>query len=74
MALSVVDYREVYYIVLNDDQIPRKCGGKFVLIENGDERFAVFSPKDLSRYHANIVERFLSLRGVPGYYNDKRDR
>lgn len=74
MPFSVVDYREVHYVVLNNDQIPQECRGKFVLIASDDEQFAVFSPQGLSRYHANIVERFLSLRSVSGYYNDKRDR
>lgn len=74
MPLSVVDYRQVFYVVLNNEQIPRKCRGKFVLFAHDEERFAVFSPRGLSRYHANIVERFLSLRSISGYYNDKGDR
>ena len=73
MTLTVVDYRQVYFVVLNNGPIPPRCGGKFVLIADRDEQFAVFSPQGLSRFHADIVERFLSLRGVPGHYNAKGD-
>ena len=73
MTFTIVDYRQVYFVVLNNSHIPPRCKGKFVLISDHDEQFAVFSPQGMSRFHANIVERFLSLRGVTGQYNAKRD-
>ena len=73
MTFTIVDYRQVYFVVLNNGHIPPRCRGKFVLVSNRDEQFAVFSPGGMSRFHADIVERFLSLRGVTGQYNAKRD-
>lgn len=73
MKLTVVDYSEVYFVTLHDGEIPRKRDGKFVLLDNANDRYVIFSPRGLSRYHANIVDRFLGLRGIKGRYNAKRD-
>ncbi len=73
MKLTVVDYSEVYSVILQDEEIPRKRDGKFVLLDDAHDRYVVFSPRGLSRYHANIVERFLGLRGIKGKYNVKKD-
>ncbi len=73
MPFIVVDYREVYHVLLNEEPVPQNCRGKFVLIARDNEQFAVFSPEGMSRYHANIVDRFFSLRGINGHYNKKGD-
>jgi hypothetical protein len=73
MAFNIIDYSEVCFIDLEETEIPRQRDGKFVLIANHHDVYAVFSPRALSRYHANIVERFLTLRGFGGHYNPKKD-
>lgn len=73
MKVTVVDYSEVYFVTLQDEEIPRKRDGKFVLLDNAHDRYVIFSPRGLSRYHANIAERFLELKGVKGKYNAKKD-
>ena len=73
MGLTVIDYSEVYFALLNDAPVPTRRGGKFVVMTNGDRRYAVFSPRELSAYHANVVERFLWQQGIKGRYNEKGD-
>lgn len=56
--------------------MPLKRGGKFVQIINHStsNEYLVLSPRELSVYHANIVERFCALQGaIQGSYNAKRD-
>ena len=71
--LNVIDYSHLHYVLLHDDRIPPRREGKFVVMKNGDKRHVVFSPRGLSVFHANIVERFLNERGITGQYNAKRD-
>jgi hypothetical protein len=73
MDLTVVDYSNLCFAVLQKTRVPPRREGKFVVIGNGRERFAVFSPRELSVYHANIVERFMLDRGIRGQYNLKGD-
>jgi len=73
MGITIIDYSQVYFEELLNEAIPSKRGGKFVVMVCGSQRFAVFSPAELSKYHANIVERFLMRHGVRGNYNPKGD-
>ena len=73
MQLNVVDYSEVYFQLMRETAIPSRRGGKFIVVRNGTQRYAVFSPRGLSTYHANIVERFLQSQGIQGRYNPKGD-
>ena len=73
MALTIIDYSEVFFVQMEQGVMPRQRDGKFVLVANHHELYAVFSPRGLSCYHANIIERFLTLRGLEGQYNTKRD-
>ncbi len=43
--------------------------GKFVQIIHNNGEYLVLSPKELSRYHANIVERFCLQYKIDGYYD-----
>lgn len=76
MNFHFIDYSEVYFKTIAKKPIPSQRGGKFVQIVNhatGDE-YLVLSPKELSIYHANIVERFCLLNGnIQGSYNAKKD-
>ena len=73
MQLRFVDYCPLYYTELQEQLLPSRRQGKFVVLRNTTVCYAVFSPRQLSAYHANIVERFLQGVGVGGRYNAKRD-
>lgn len=73
MPLEVIDYSQVYYEVLRQSSVPPQRGGKLIVVRHGKARYAAFSPAGLSEFHANILERFLSERGVGGHYNDQLD-
>lgn len=51
------------------DKTPGKSEGKFVQIRTGNTEYLVFSTKEISPYHADIVERFCREKGIPGSYN-----
>ena len=76
MKFEMIDYSEVYYLTICKEEIPTKRAGKFIQIidEHTNREFVVLSPKDLSLYHANIVERFCMQNGpIEGEYNVKKD-
>ncbi len=73
MEFRFVDYCPLYFTELREQPVPSHREGKFVVLRNAVARYAVFSPRQLSTYHANIVERFLWGQGIPGRYNAKRD-
>lgn len=68
-----LDYSETHYREVGKESIPDKRIGKFVQIRNNDTEYLVLSPKGLSVYHANIVERFFAERSISGDYNGKGD-
>jgi len=69
----LLDYSEIYYREIGKTSVPDKRLGKFVQIRNNGTEYLVLSPKGLSVYHANIVERFFTHRKVRGNYNGKGD-
>jgi Janus/Ocnus family (Ocnus) len=70
MKLIYRDYSRIYYRETGA-ALPDTMAGKFVQIRNDSaEEYLVFSPKELSRYHADIVRRFCAERGIPGVYNN----
>ncbi len=70
-----MDYSDLYFRKIKKAAMPLRRGGKFVQIldEANDNEYLVLSPKDLSIYHANIVERFCAQKGIEGSYNGKKD-
>jgi hypothetical protein len=73
MLLRFVDYCPLYFTELREQPLPSHREGKLVVLRNASARYVVLSPRQLSTYHANIVERFLWGEGIPGRYNAKRD-
>lgn len=69
--MNVVDYVTVYYEVLRGQTVPGEVDGKFIVLANDAERFAVLAPSAMCVFHAQIVARFLSLNGVHGSLNTK---
>jgi len=72
MKFLLFDYSKVYYETISKTTVPSERGGKFIQIRNEDKEYLVLSPKELSSFHANIVERFCLLKGLEGEYTTKR--
>ncbi len=70
MTFDVIDYIAECFA---EGGLPARITGKFVVLRNGEHRVAVFAPRELAVYHANIVERFLAGRGIAGRYNPRGD-
>jgi hypothetical protein len=69
-----IDYTPFYYASIAGTAVPPVTAGKFVQIRNGDAVYLVLSPKELTKYHANIIERFCMDKGIEGSYDAKRER
>jgi hypothetical protein len=74
MPIILIDYIPFYYTSLARTPIPAVVAGKFVQIRNGNARYLVLSPRELTKYHANIVERFCMDKGIEGSYDSKREK
>ena len=72
--MIVIDYTPFYYSSIAGTAVPSVTTGKFVQIRNEDKLYLVLSPKELTKYHANIVERFCMDKGIEGNYDDKRQK
>jgi hypothetical protein len=51
-----------------------RTAGKFVQIRNNDSEYLIFSPRELTPYHADLVEKFCEERKIPGRYVRERKR
>ncbi len=69
MATVFIDYTHLYYTAKAKTGVPPTRSGKFVLIQHGSTEYLVFSPKEFTKYHANIVERFCLDKGIEGGYD-----
>ena len=74
MTIELIDYSSLYYTAIAKTDIPPVIIGKFVQIRNGSMEYLVVSPKDFTKYHANIVERFCLDKGIEGSYDPDRKR
>jgi len=74
VILIFVDYTLFYYSSVIQMPVPSFVAGKFVQIKNGNTLYLVFSPKEFTKYHANIVERFCMDKGIEGSYDAKGER
>ncbi len=74
MKIVLVDYSETYYSDVVKTTVPDKISGKFVQIRNNHTEYLVFTPKELDKYHANLVERFCLDRGLKGEYTGEGKR
>jgi hypothetical protein len=69
-----IDYTPFYYTSLAGTAVPPVTAGKFIQIRNGDTLYLVLSPKELTKYHANIIERFCMDKGIEGRYDAKKEK
>jgi len=72
--MTFLDYTPFYYISIAGTAVPPVTTGKFVQIRNGSTLYVVLSPKELTKYHANIIERFCMDKGIEGSYDAKREK
>lgn len=74
MDVTLIDYAPLYYTSLSKEPAPSIIAGKFVLMSHGDTLYLVIAPRELSKYHANIVERFCIDKGIGGSYDSEGKR
>jgi hypothetical protein len=72
MDLELIDYTQLYYTAIAKTEIPPLVAGKFVQLRNGSKEYLVLSPKEFTKYHANIVERFCLDSVLEGSYDAER--
>ena len=74
MAFELIDYIQLYYTEIAKTDVPPVIIGKFVQIRNESMEYLVLSPRDFTKYHANIVERFCLDKRIEGSYDLDRKR
>ncbi|MBI4690037.1 MAG: hypothetical protein HY754_07190 [Nitrospirae bacterium] len=73
-AFELIDYSTIFYKTIAKKPMPEKRWGKFIQIKNegNDTEYLILSPKELSVFHANIVERFCLMKKIAGDYTTRR--
>jgi hypothetical protein len=69
-----IDYAQLYYREMLRTKVPSVISGKFVHIRHETAEYIVFSPKEFTKYHANIVERFCLDNGLEGNFDTEGKR
>lgn len=69
MRIVSINYAETYYADTARTDVPDRYAGKFVQIRKGSTEYLVFSPKEFTRFHADIIDRFCVDHKIPGVYN-----
>jgi hypothetical protein len=72
--IVIVDYSAGYYAGVAKTAVPAVRVGKFVQVRHGEIEYLVLSPKELSPYHADILERFCRERSIDGAYQEGKKR
>jgi len=74
IGIIFIDYSETYYMNVAKTALPESRAGKFVQIRKKATEYLVFSPKEFAPYHADLVGRFCSDKGIKGSYSDEGKR
>ncbi len=74
MKFIIKDYSIIYYKKIEHIEKPSKRSGKFIQIKHKDTEYLIFSPKEFTRYHADLVEKFCLEKGIAGTYNRQLKR
>jgi len=74
MKFTIIDYSDVYYTQTAKTQRPEKIQGKFVQMRHKGMEYILFSPKEFSKYHADIVKTYCQEKGIAGIYNGQAKR
>lgn len=70
MSTVLIDYTSFSYSAVVRTPVPPVTSGKFVQVRHGDTLYLVLSPRELAKYHGNILERFCMDQGLEGSYED----
>lgn len=73
LKIIYIDYAQIYYKE-RKKRFANNYSGKFVQMRNNFTEYLVFSPKEFTRYHADIIERFCLDREIPGVHDKKNKR
>jgi len=74
MPFIFIDYTGLYFTAVAKTPVPVIISGKFVRIRNGTTDYVIFSPKEFTKFHANIVQRFCLDKGIEGNYDPEGKR
>ena len=74
MAFFFIHYARLFYQAVAKTAVPSLITGKFVQLRNGPNDYLVFSPKEFTKYHAHIIERFCMDNGLEGKFDVKGER
>jgi hypothetical protein len=74
MPFVFIDYTGLYFTAVAKIAEPAVTSGKFVRIRNETADYLIISPKEFTKYHANIVERFCLDKGIEGRYDPQEKR
>lgn len=69
MKFIIKDYSGLYYKRIAHIKRPFRRAGKFIQVRHRDTEYLVFSPKEYTRYHADLVEKFCLEKEISGTYN-----
>src|SRR5574340_129453 len=72
--MTLIDYTPFYYSCVIKKSLPSAVVGKFVQIAKGNELYVILSPREFTKYHANIVERFCMDKGIEGRYDSRKEK
>jgi hypothetical protein len=70
----IIDYSGFLRPAAAGEKAPDRTTGKFVQIRHSGIEYLIFSPKELIRYHADLVKRFCEERNISGQYVKERKR
>lgn len=74
MRIIYIDYAELFYRDIVERDIPDFYSGKFVQIRHSRTEYFIFSPREFTKYHADIVERFCNDLNIGGIYDNVHKR
>jgi len=72
MKTILINYAETYYADTARKGMPEQYAGKFVQIRKGPIEYLVFSPKESTLFHADILKRFCTERKIHGAHNSQK--
>jgi len=70
MNFDVIDYSEMLY---KENITPTRQGKFLQIVDDGEIELLVLSPYELSKFHAQILERYCMLQDIEGRYVKKPD-
>jgi hypothetical protein len=74
VKFTIIDYSDVYYTQSEKARKPKRIYGKFVQMRHEGMEYLLFSPKEYSKYHADIVKTYCQEKGIGGIYNGQAKR